>query len=153
MHRFKCDRQSIAGGGHSHLKVVQRHATLKTPLFQTIFLLQRPTIASPCPAPETPLLFFWIKKDAFLAQFSLILAKFQLLRHKFEQKICSQDPSFQPKNHFRKSYFWKPGRHRPIRTKKLFECLPWVKSLFCSKNSRCHHLQICSKFLASVFTW
>ena len=37
-------------------------------------------------------------------------------------ELCSIDPSFKPKNQFRRLYFWKSGQHMP--TKKLFAYLP-----------------------------
>ena len=37
-------------------------------------------------------------------------------------ELCSKDPSFKPKNQFRRLYFWKSGQHMP--TKKLFAYSP-----------------------------
>ena len=68
------------------------------PSFQATFSLQTLTISSPFLAPETPLLrVFFFLNFAFSSPFFQILAKFQLLRHKFFAKFCSKDPSFKPK--------------------------------------------------------
>ena len=58
---------------------------------------------------------FFEKKLHFQAQFSLILAKFQLPETQIVVKICSGDPYFQAKKQFRWPYFWKPGRYMPIQ--------------------------------------
>ena len=73
-------KPKLLGGEHSLWKVVRVCAAPRPPFSDHSKL--ETTISSPSLAPETPLIFFW-KYLHFLAQFSLILAKFQLPRPKF----------------------------------------------------------------------
>ena len=96
----------LPGGGAHTLEGSMGMCCPQDPFFQAIFYLQRPTISSPFPAPETPTSIF-LKNLVFSSPiFAKFLAKFQLQRHKFlqkfvpetpvsSQKISSGDPTFE----------------------------------------------------------
>ena len=89
------------GGGHSYWKGGNGTCRPQDPLFQAKFQLRRPYFSGIFPATE-PTLGFFEKKSCISRPIS---ANFLLLRHSFQQKISSGDPSFKPKNQFRRPYF------------------------------------------------
>ena len=62
-----------------------------------------------------PTLFFWTKDLLFKTNFCRFWLNFTTLTHNFS-KFRSGEPSFKPKNKFRRPYLWKPERHIPTRT-------------------------------------
>ena len=85
-------------GGHSHWKVVWGRAAPETHLF------------NPFSRSWDPTWIFW-KNLAFQDQFSPIVSS----QDTNFSKNLSGDPSFKPKNQFRRPYFWKPGRRVPTK--------------------------------------